>query len=80
VLVYDSGTSYWAQGAQWFRPSLYVDVSDQVELKRKALAAYTSQLQCGADGELPSMAQLAFYGERICVAAAEAFEPLRLAL
>jgi len=81
VLVYDNGTAYWSQHPTWFTPNFYVDVSDFVDLKRRALATYVSQLGGLTEAvPVPSQAHLAVYGERISVAAAEAFQVLRIAV
>jgi len=61
-----------------FEPSLYVDVSDYVDLKGRMLRCHKSQLERGADGDFSPLAeqmlcQCRARGAQAGVAAAEAF-------
>jgi LmbE family N-acetylglucosaminyl deacetylase len=63
-----------------FEPSLYVDISDFVELKHELLACHASQLSRSADSDFASLAdlmrrQFENRGAEAGVAAAEAFRP-----
>lgn len=78
VLLYDNGSANWSDRADWFQPSVYVDISDVLDLKVAALGLYRSQVgpqDPGADG---CIALARVYGSRIGRPAAEAFQPLRL--
>jgi LmbE family N-acetylglucosaminyl deacetylase len=81
VMAYDNGTSHWARPSQAFTPNLYVDVSDYVDIKLKALNTYVSQGYGRSNGEeMAVLAALRTYGSHVGVAAAEAFQVLRMAL
>ena len=81
VMAYDNGTSHWAPPSQAFTPNLYVDVSDYVDIKLKALNTYVSQGYGRSNGEeMAVLAALRTYGSHVGVAAAEAFQVLRMAL
>jgi LmbE family N-acetylglucosaminyl deacetylase len=80
VLVYDNGSAHWSDGADWFQPTVYVDISDVLDLKVQALGLYRSQV-VPQDPESDGCIALAkAYGSRIGRPAAEAFQPLRLSL
>src|SRR5664279_5111104 len=81
VMAYDNGTSHWARPSQAFTPNLYIDVSDYVDIKLKALNTYVSQGYGRSNGEEQAvLAALRTYGSHVGVAAAEAFQVLRMAL
>jgi LmbE family N-acetylglucosaminyl deacetylase len=81
VLAYDNTTAFWAAPDEWFVPNVFVDISEYVDAKVEAVRRYRSQLR-----RPPFHASLqglqtaaAFYGGQVSVAAAEAFQALRLA-
>ena len=81
VLAYDNGTSHWARPSQGFTANLYIDVSDYVDIKLKALNTYVSQGYGRSNGEeLAVLAALRTYGSHVGVDAAEAFQVLRMAV
>jgi LmbE family N-acetylglucosaminyl deacetylase len=80
VLAYDNGTAYWSDTPGAFTPSVFVDISDVLDLKVKAVALYSSQLRAVESAESACITQARAYGRRIGCVAAEAFHPLRLVL
>jgi len=75
VLAYDSPTHFWNIEQDKFHPNFYVDISDYVEVKRKALQCHASQLRAAPHYlSLDMLDRLMFIrGHEICVTAAEAF-------
>ncbi|MCC7494704.1 MAG: PIG-L family deacetylase [Fimbriimonadaceae bacterium] len=72
--IYPSGRSY-----QPFRPQLYFDITQTLEAKVASLQAHRSQLEKYGDGWLEAIRARATYrGYETGVAAAEAFEVVRL--
>ena len=82
VLAYDSPTHFWNVEREKFHPNFYVDISDYVETKRKALACHASQLREAPHYLSLDMLerQMFTHGHEICVTAAEAFCCYRLVL
>lgn len=78
VLAYDNGTAYWSDRADAFAPNVYVDITDVLPLKVKAMALYTSQTSPLASGEDACVTLARSYGHRIGRGAAEAFQAFRL--
>ncbi len=77
VLVYEQVDNLWTSRS--FKPNFYVDISDYLETKIKALSLYESQMR-----EEPNLRSLEnvkrlsqLRGSEICVEAAEAFECYR---
>lgn len=61
VLVYDSPTLTWNTKEREFHPNFYVDISDYVDLKLKAVQAYASQKRDSRDPcSLESVRDLAY--------------------
>jgi LmbE family N-acetylglucosaminyl deacetylase len=81
VLLYDNGTAHWAEAADRFHPNFYVDISDFIDVRRKALGTYASQLPVDQlTEESGSDSTTRTYGTHVCVRFAEAFQSLRLAV
>jgi N-acetylglucosamine malate deacetylase 1 len=82
VLAYGHGASGWGGVPYEFRPTVFADISDVIELKMAAMACYASQL-C-TPPHLRSLEKIrrwsASWGNYAGVAHAEPFECLRLAL
>ena len=79
VLTYDNGTAHWGRESEAFHPNVYVDISDYVDVKLKALALHASQLH-GVPARAGLTALMHLYGEQVAVGAAEAFQALRVVL
>jgi LmbE family N-acetylglucosaminyl deacetylase len=75
VLAYDSPTHFWNIERDKFHPNLYVDITQQVEVKRRALQCHRSQLRDAPHYLSLDMLerQMTVRGHEICVGAAEAF-------
>ena len=75
VLAYDSPTHFWNIERDKFHPNFYVDISEYVEVKRRALACHASQLRASPHYlSLDMLDRLMFIrGHEICATAAEAF-------
>lgn len=75
VLAYDSPTHFWNIEQDKFHPNFYVDISDYVETKRRALQCHTSQLRAAPHYLSLDMLERQMFtrGHEICVTAAEAF-------
>jgi len=75
VLAYDSPTHFWNIERDKFHPNFYVDISDYVDIKRKALQCHTSQLRDAPHYLSLDMLERQMFtrGHEICVTAAEAF-------
>ena len=58
-----------------FNPTFCIDVSDQIDRKMQAIAAYESQFKSNAAGDVPTMVKTlnAYFGGRIGTAYAEPF-------
>ena len=64
-----------------FHPNFYVDISEFIDVKRKALGTYVSQLPVDTrDDEAQLDSHSSTYGTHISVRFAEAFHALRLAV
>ncbi|RJQ56256.1 MAG: hypothetical protein C4526_02370 [Nitrospiraceae bacterium] len=74
VLVYEQVDNLWTSRS--FKPNFYVDISDYLETKIKALSLYESQMR--EEPNLRSIENVKRFsqlrGSEICVEAAEAFE------
>jgi len=81
VLAYGHGAAGWGGPRYEFHPSVFVDISDVIDVKLKALACYASQL-CDPP-HLRSLDKVASWsatwGNYMGVPHAEAFECVRLA-
>lgn len=75
VLAYDSPTHFWNIERDKFHPNFYVDISDQVDIKREALKCHVSQLRASPHYLSLDMLERQMFtrGHEICVTAAEAF-------
>jgi LmbE family N-acetylglucosaminyl deacetylase len=78
VLAYDNGTAFWSGGGEPFHPTVYVDISDVLDLKAKAAALYASQAGAPDSAEDDCVTTARSYGHRIGREAAEAFQVLRM--
>ncbi len=83
VLAFEVGSSTeWAFGAfaPTFHPTVFEDVSGFVEAKIEALACYSSELRAFPHPRSPEAldASARRWGSTVGVAAAEAFEPVRV--
>lgn len=80
VLAYDNTTAFWAVPDEWFVPNVFVDISEYLDTKVEALRRYTSQMRPppfhASQQGLQTTA--AFCGGQVSIAAAEAFQALRL--
>lgn len=82
VLAYDNPTLFWNVEREKFHPNFYVDISDHLETKLKAISFHESQLRsslhhCSLDN-LTNLVKLR--GREISVKAAEAFMCYRFVL
>lgn len=82
VLSYDNQTLFWNTEYDKFHPNLYVDISDHLDAKIKALSLHASQLRhsphhCSIEN-LEYLARVR--GHEISVKAAEAFVCYRMVL
>jgi N-acetylglucosamine malate deacetylase 1 len=79
VLAYDNTSLFWSPEQQRFHPSLYVDVSDYLEVKIEALRLHASQVRAPLYHGSPEGLELAtrVRGREVGVAAAEGFVQLR---
>lgn len=75
VLAYDSPTHFWNIERDKFHPNFYVDISDYVDVKRRALRCHASQLRESPHYLSLDMLERQMFtrGHEICVDAAEAF-------
>jgi N-acetylglucosamine malate deacetylase 1 len=82
VLAYDNTTAFWSVPDEPFLPAVHVDITAHLETKLEALRRHGSQLRPGPyPASLDGVRTVAAYhGAQIGVAAAEAFQALRLAL
>lgn len=81
VIAYEQGSTFWSYES--FKPSLFVDISENLDSKLNALSYYKSQVPKTGNSPrtIESIDLLArFRGSQICVRAAEAFEALRITL
>ena len=81
VLAYDNTTAFWAVPDERFVPNVFVDISGYLDTKVEAMRRYSSQLRPAPFHASPEGAQTAaaFHGGQVAIAAAEAFQALRLA-
>jgi LmbE family N-acetylglucosaminyl deacetylase len=65
---------------EWFVPNVYVDISHYLDIKIEAMGRYSSQLRPPPYHASRQGAEVtaAFFGGQVSVAAAEAFQALRL--
>jgi N-acetylglucosamine malate deacetylase 1 len=79
VLAYDNTSLFWSPERQRFHPSLYVDVSDHLDVKIEALRMHASQVRAPLYHGSPEGLELAtrVRGREIGVEAAEGFVQLR---
>ncbi len=82
VLAYDSPTHFWNIERDKFHPNIYVDISDFIEIKRRALQCHASQLRPAPHYLSLDMLERQMFtrGHEICVTAAEAYCGYRLVL
>jgi N-acetylglucosamine malate deacetylase 1 len=80
VLAYDNTTAFWAGPDERFVPNVFVDISDYLDTKIEAIRRYASQLRPPPFHASDQGAQItaAFCGGQVSLAAAEAFQALRL--
>jgi N-acetylglucosamine malate deacetylase 1 len=80
VLAYDNTTAFWAVPDEWFVPNVYVDISGYLGTKIEAMGRYSSQLRPPPYHASQQGAEVtaAFFGGQVSIAAAEAFQALRL--
>ena len=80
VLVYDNTTAFWSVPDEWFVPNVFIDISAHLDTKAEALRRYSSQVRPAPFHGSPEGAQItaAFHGGQVSIAAAEAFQALRL--
>ena len=81
VLAYDNTTAFWAVPDEQFVPNVFVDISGYLDTKVEAIRRYSSQLRPAPFHASPEGAHTAaaFHGGQVAIAAAEAFQALRLA-
>ena len=81
VLAYDNTTAFWAVPDERFVPNVFVDISGYMDTKVEAMRRYSSQLRPAPFHASPEGAQTtaALHGGQVSIAAAEAFQALRLA-
>lgn len=75
VMAYDSPTHFWNVEQDKFHPNLYVDISEYVDKKRRALACHASQLRQAPHYLSLDMLERQMFtrGHEVCCTAAEAF-------
>lgn len=80
VLAYDNTTAFWSVPDERFTPNVFVDISDYLDTKAEAIRRYASQMRPPPFHASQQGAQTtaAFCGGQVSVAAAEAFQALRL--
>jgi N-acetylglucosamine malate deacetylase 1 len=80
VLAYDNTTAFWSAPDEWFIPNVFIDISEYLGTKIEAIERYSSQLRPGPFHASTQGAQAtaAFHGGQVSIAAAEAFQALRL--
>jgi LmbE family N-acetylglucosaminyl deacetylase len=80
VLTYDNTTAFWAPPDESFAPNVFVDISAYLDTKIEAMQRYASQMRPPPfHASLPGVQTTdAYYGGRVAIAAAEAFQALRL--
>ena len=80
VLAYDNTTAFWSVPDEWFVPNVFVDISAHLGTKVEAIRRYASQTRLPPFHASQQGAQTtaAFCGGQVAVAAAEAFQALRL--
>jgi N-acetylglucosamine malate deacetylase 1 len=80
VLAYDNTTAFWSVPDEWFIPNVFVDISEHLDTKVEAMRRYSSQLRPAPFHASPQGARTAaaFCGGQVSIAAAEAFQALRL--
>ena len=81
-MSYDNQTLFWNTEYDKFHPNLYIDISEHLDTKLKALSLHTSQLRhsphhCSIEN-LEYLAKVR--GHEISVTAAEAFVCYRMVL
>lgn len=74
IISYEVPSSWWDY-RQSFNPNFFVDISDHLEKKIKALSFFASQIRQGPDPRsLENVQRIAeFRGEELCLKSAEAF-------
>jgi len=82
VLAYDNTSLSWSVEREKFHPQLYIDISEFLEVKKKALSLHASQIRPSAfHGSIESVDYWArVRGREISVEAAEAYMCLRFVL
>ncbi len=75
VLAYDSPTHFWNVERDKFHPNFYVDITEQIDIKREALKCHVSQLRESPHYLSLDMLERQMFtrGHEICATAAEAF-------
>jgi N-acetylglucosamine malate deacetylase 1 len=79
VLSYDNTALFWSHGHERFHPNCYIDISDYLHIKIKAMRLHASQVRPPIYHGSPESLELAtkVRGREVSVAAAEGFVMLR---
>jgi LmbE family N-acetylglucosaminyl deacetylase len=80
VLAYDNTTAFWSVPDESFTPNVFVDISEHLDAKAEAMRRYSSQqrpapFHASVEG---ARTTAAYHGGQVSIAAAEAFQALRL--
>lgn len=80
VLAYDNTTAFWSVPDERFVPNVFVDISQHLDTKAGAIRRYASQMHVPPFHASQEGVQItaAFCGGQVSLAAAEAFQALRL--
>jgi N-acetylglucosamine malate deacetylase 1 len=79
VLAYDNTSLFWSFGQDRFQPTLYIDISDYLDLKIQAMRLHASQVRPPTYHGSPESLELAtrLRGREVSLPAAEGFSVLR---
>jgi LmbE family N-acetylglucosaminyl deacetylase len=79
VLAYDNTALFWSFGQERFQPTYYIDISEYLDVKIKAMRLHFSQVRPPIYHGSPESLELAtrLRGREVSVAAAEGFSVLR---
>lgn len=82
VLAYDNTSLFWSFGSDRFHPTCYIDISEYLDVKIKAMRLHASQVRPAIYHGSPESLELAtmLRGREVSVDAAEGFEVLRALL
>ncbi|HEX6195765.1 MAG TPA: PIG-L deacetylase family protein [Jiangellaceae bacterium] len=82
VLAYDNTSLFWSFGSDRFHPTWYIDISEYLDVKIKAMRLHASQVRPAIYHGSPESLELAtmLRGREVSVEAAEGFEVLRALL